>query len=148
MFTRRHLLQFLLIAPLATPALAERSRVVTQNGMALHGYDPVSYFNASGPLDGQNAHRLMWHNAIWRFASARNQMIFEHDPHAFAPQYGGHCAMAMTSGALSDITPEAWALYDGKLYLMHSTLARDRWVRQPDQFVAEADAHWPSALTL
>ena len=138
----------MLVAPIATPALANKPRVLTQNGVALHGYDPVSYFNASGPLDGTNAHRLMWRNAIWRFATARNQMIFEHDPHAFAPKFGGYCAMAMTEGVLSDITPDAWALHDGKLYLMHSTTARDRCKRQPEHFVAEANAHWPSALAL
>lgn len=147
MITRRHLLGSLAIAPLAaTPAFANGPVIFADRGVAIRGYDPVAYFDEATPVQGNDLYQLMWRNAIWRFASLRNMGLFERDPHGFAPQYGGYCAMSMTQGNISETQPDAWVVHDGKLYLVHSVVARDRWQQNPDVFIAKADSHWPTAL--
>lgn len=147
MITRRHLLGSLAIAPFAAaPAFADGPAVFAKQGVAIRGFDPVGYFDEAAPVEGTDAYRLMWRNAIWRFASLRNMSLFESNPHGFAPRYGGYCAMSLSQGTVSQTLPEAWAIHDGKLYLTHSVVARDRWQQDPEVFIAKADTHWPTAL--
>lgn len=147
MITRRHLLGTIATALIATPAIARPDRVYVKQGFAVCGFDPVAYFNQSQPAQGQDSYRLRWQNAIWRFASAQNLALFERDPHAYAPQYGGYCAMALSQGALTSSRPDAWAIHNDKLYLKHSVLARDQWLHNPDDRIAQANAHWSSLLS-
>ena len=147
MLTRRHLLGCLAVAPFtASPAFARGPAVFSVGGRAIHGFDPVTYFQLSGPIEGQDRFRLMWRNAVWQFASQSNLATFERDPHRFAPRYGGYCAMSLTAGTVSRTQPDAWAIHDGRLYLTHSVVARDRWRQDPEAYIAKADAHWPTAL--
>lgn len=147
MITRRHLLGTIATALIATPALARPARLYVKQGFAVSGFDPVAYFDQSQPVEGQDSYRLHWHNAVWQFASAQNMASFERDPHAYAPQYGGYCAMALAQGKLTPSIPEAWAIHDGKLYLTHSTQARDQWLQNPDGRIAEANVNWSSLLS-
>jgi hypothetical protein len=66
--------------------------------LALDGYDAVSYFRTGKPIKGVAAHGVSWKGASWRFASAESKAAFEANPHAFAPQYGGYCAWAVSQG--------------------------------------------------
>lgn len=146
MMTRRHALASLAAMTLATkPAFAGPAAVYAQAGYAIHGFDPVAYFRKGSPTAGKDAHRLMWRKAIWRFENAANLAAFESAPRAFAPRYGGYCAMSLTTGAWSPSTPHAWAIHDGQLFLTHSVAARDRWLADPDHYIAQADAHWRAA---
>lgn len=143
MINRRHFLGSLAAVTFAAgPAAAKPTAVFASAGYAIHGFDPVAYFRKSAPVKGSDAHRLMWRNAIWRFENAANLAAFESTPRAFAPRYGGYCAMSLTTGALSPTKPQAWAIHDGRLYLTHSLVARDRWLDDPDRFIALADAEW------
>lgn len=147
MMNRRNFIGFLALTSLAaTQALAGRSSVFHQAGTAIHGIDPVGYFTDGRPIEGVDAHRLTWRNVTWRFASALNMAMFERDPHGFSPQYGGYCAMSMSLGQISDSTPNAWAIHQNKLYLTYSIKVRDMWQRDPINYIAKADGHWPTVL--
>jgi hypothetical protein len=149
MITRRHLLGSLAAVPIAAgPAFADAPAVFMAQGVAIHGVDPVAYFDALGPVAGSHSNRLMWRNAFWLFSSVQNMSLFERDPYRFAPQYGGYCALSLSQGAVSKTQPDAWAIHAGKLYLTHSVVALDRWQKTPDRFIAMADTHWPTALYL
>ncbi|MFT4743428.1 MAG: hypothetical protein ACI91Z_001403, partial [Yoonia sp.] len=89
---------------------------------------------------------LMWKGAQWRFSSAGNLDIFEANPMAYAPQYGGYCAFALSKGALATTDPDAWTIYDGKLYLNYSTNVRKIWSQDIPGNIALADANWPTIL--
>ncbi len=144
MMTRRLFLGSFAAATIAGPALARPDRVFVDVELAVWGYDPVAYFRKSQAVEGLPAYRLRWLNAIWQFESAENLATFERNPYAFAPQYGGYSAMALTTGQLMPSNPEAWAIHDGKLYLTQSMAARDRWLRDPDLRIAQADTYWPT----
>jgi hypothetical protein len=62
------------------------------SGVALEGFDPVSYFLGDGPKPGLPEYELVWSGVAWRFASAANREAFRRDPEAYAPRFGGYDA--------------------------------------------------------
>lgn len=147
MLNRRHVLGLLAATPLlARPAFAASPQVFAVDGVAIRGTDPVTYFDQMMPVAGKADHALMWNGAQWLFASAENMAKFEANPEAFAPQYGGYCAYAMSKGAIATSDPEAWTIHDGKLYLNYSVNAHKIWSQDIPGNIALADANWPSAL--
>ena len=109
---------WILSAPL--PA-AEKPLVNRDNaGIAIKGTDPVAYFLQGEPVKGEADLAFQWLEATWLFSSQENLDLFTENPEKYAPQYGGYCAYAMASGNFVDIIPEAWKIFDGKLYLNFS----------------------------
>lgn len=147
MLTRRTALGLIAATPfLARPAYAASPEVYAENGLAIRGTDPVAYFDGSGPIAGDAAYSLMWKGAEWRFASAQNMARFEMDPAAHAPQYGGYCAFAVSKGGLATTDPEAWTVYEGKLYLNYSVNVRTIWSEDIPGNIEKANNNWPSVL--
>lgn len=149
MIQRRRLLGLLTALPVLGLARAVRAatpEVFSRDGLAIGGTDPVAYFLNGAAVPGQIELALMWHGATWTFATAENMEIFEMNPAAFAPQFGGYCAQALTQGKLSPTVPEAFALFQGRLYLIHDLRTRDIWASDIAANLARATAHWPAAL--
>jgi len=71
---------------------------------------------------------------------------FAADPQAYAPQYGGDCAKAMSEGNLASVDPRAWKIVDGKLYLNYSAKVQQQWLEDVPGNVEKADGYWPSVL--
>ena len=117
-----------------------------EDGVAIRGYDPVSFFIAEAPERGQRDHAVMWKGAIWLFRSAENQSRFESNPRAYAPRFGGHCAYGMARGLLFDGDPLSWEIVDGRLFLFHNPRVETLWQADPDQMIQSARAVWPSIL--
>ena len=69
--------------------------------------------------------------------------MFERDPEKYAPQYGGHCAYAMSKGYIAPTVPEAWTIYEDRLYLNFTLLARELWLQDVPGNIALRDANWP-----
>ena len=129
----------LVVAPHVSGA---RAATFTDDGLAIRGYDPVAYFNGA-PARGLAEHELTLDGATWRFASAENKAAFEADPARYTPQYGGHCAWAVSQGYTAPIDPEAWSVVDGRLYLNYSKSVRSRWEKDVPGNIRKADANWP-----
>ncbi|MCY3879921.1 MAG: YHS domain protein [Rhodobacteraceae bacterium] len=144
-FTRRSLL-IAAAALAATPAMAAKDPVFTRWGNAIRGYDPVAYFTESRPVKGSGEFEAEWNGSTWRFASAANRDLFLTAPEAYAPQYGGYCAWAVANGYTASTAPEAWSIYDGKLYLNFSLGVRDQWSQDIPGNVARGDTNWPAVL--
>ncbi|TNJ40584.1 twin-arginine translocation pathway signal protein [Phaeobacter sp. B1627] len=117
-----------------------------QDGIAIRGYDPVSFFFAETPARGHRSHAVMWKGAVWLFQSAENQSRFESNPRAFAPRFGGHCAYGMARGRMSDGDPLAWEIVDGQLFLFHNQRVEDLWRANHDAMIQAARAVWPDIL--
>ena len=113
-------------------------------GIALYGMDPVSYFTESAPVAGRPDFALTWNNVPWHFASAANRDVFETNPDIYAPQFGGHGAMGVARGYLSDSDPLIYAVFKQRLYLFYSAANREAFLLAPDQAAIEAEARWPS----
>src|ERR1044071_6233089 len=88
----------LLLALDAAPAAAQAviDTIVTDplTGVAIEGYDAVSYFTEPAPLPGLPDYEYYWGGVPWYFASAANRDVFVRNPEIYAPQYGGHCEMS------------------------------------------------------
>lgn len=147
MLTRRTFLAAVPAATLLTrPALAGEPEIFAVDGIAIRGADPVAFFTDEAPVIGSPDHSVMWKGAAWHFASAENLAAFTAHPEAYAPQYGGYCAFAMSKGYVATSVPEAWTVYEGKLYLNYSVDVRALWAQDIPGNIALADGHWPAAL--
>lgn len=149
--TRRHILTLALAAPVVaafTPrAMAASPEVYIEDGVAVDGTDVVAYFTEGAPVSGNAAITHDYMGATWQFSNVENRDAFAADPAAYAPQYGGYCAYAVSQGYTASTVPEAWSIIDDKLYLNFSKGVRRRWARDTAGHIAMADANWPGVLT-
>jgi YHS domain-containing protein len=111
--------------------------------VAIEGYDPVAYFTDGMPVEGSSDFTAEYNGAVWRFASAANRDAFAANPEAYAPQYGGYCAWAVSQGYTAPIDPEAWKIVDDKLYLNFNKSVQRRWAGDIPGNIAKGDANWP-----
>jgi len=148
MFDRRAVLFGLVAAPcVAVPALADQPWFFSRQAAVIGGYDVVSYFRDGRPLRGSWRNAVMWKGSTWQFASAEHRSLFEMNPKAYAPQYGGYCAYAVSRGYTASVEPEAWQIVDGKLYLCNSLSVRARWQNDIAGHIQRGDANWPHVLS-
>ena len=143
MITRRAVIKSGLALPLVTQPLLAQA-VFQRDGVALRGYDPVAYFTNGAATKGAADFAAHWDNATWHFASAANRAQFLNSPEAFAPQYGGYCAWAVSQGYTAPIDPDAWRIVDEKLYLNANRRIQRRWEQDIAGHIARADANWPN----
>jgi len=146
--TRRRLLlsaAALALLPAAAALLprAGAETLFTHEGVAIRGTDPVAYFTEGRPTPGSPDFAAEWGGATWHFASGVNRSRFLADPEAYAPQYGGFCAWAVSQGYTAPIDPEAWRIVDGRLYLNYDRSIQRRWEADIPGHIARADANWP-----
>ncbi|WP_102226427.1 YHS domain-containing (seleno)protein [Acidimangrovimonas sediminis] len=149
--TRRSLLALAACAPLPwiLPAMARTQAepaVCTYGGLAIGGHDPVTYFTAGVPEEGNSDYALKWRGALWLFVSEASMDHFTRTPHAFAPRYGGYCAMSMADGHLIPGDPQVWEIDETHLYLFANTSERDAWRADVKGNISRADVSWPSIL--
>jgi YHS domain-containing protein len=137
-----------LAAVLAAPAAAKTAPVYTGlfNNVAVSGYDPVAYFTAGRPMKGDPKFKTTYQGAEFRFASAANLAKFKANPAAFAPQYGGYCAWAVSQGYTASGDPNVWKIVGGKLYLNYNAEIGQRWSANIPGFIKSGDANWPKLL--
>ena len=149
-FSRRYFLCLTasapLLATLGSPAMAQTPAVYAEDGIAIDGTDPVAYFTQFAPVAGSAEHTVSWQGATWQFVSAENRDTFAADRDAYAPQYGGYCAYAVSQGYTASTTPAAWTIIDGKLYLNYSRRIRRKWERDTAGYIQAADVNWPNVL--
>jgi YHS domain-containing protein len=113
-------------------------------GVALEGYDPVTYFISPEPQLGSSDFEAVWEGVPWYFVSAANRDVFLKNPEIYAPQYGGHCLMSLSRGYLSDGKPRLYAISGMKLYLFYSLANREAFFAAGDsQPIGVADVKWP-----
>lgn len=139
------MLLFMLVAPAAAaPADGPVAPVNTdERGLALKGYDAVAYFVEGKPVPGSAEFEHDWNGATWRFVSAANRDRFAEQPEAYAPQFGGYCAWAVSRNYTADVDPEAFDVVNGKLYVNYSKLVQLRWKAGRAENIRRAERNWP-----
>ena len=125
---------------LADPPIAA---VNTEHGLAIKGYDPVSYFTTGKPNPGLAQYSTTYKGATYRFVSAANRDQFIAAPVRFVPQYGGYCAYAISLNKIADIDPDEWAIVNNKLYLNNGFLAQTLWSFDKSGNIVKGDQNWP-----
>lgn len=127
-------------------AVGEKVRPVNvdKTGVALHGYDAVSYFENGAPLKGKPDYAYVWMGATWRFASDADRQKFVADKARYAPQFGGYCAKAVSENHTADVDPLAFRVVEGKLYLNYDTSVQKLWEKDIPGRIANAEKYWPN----
>jgi enamine deaminase RidA (YjgF/YER057c/UK114 family) len=139
------LLALLFAALFASTAQADERR------LSISGYDPVAYFTDGKAVQGKAEFEYVWRKQRWRFASGEHRDLFIKDPQRYAPQYDGYCALgaAIEAAAHKDtVDPEAWAIVDGRLYLVHSTYWLEQWRQKAREYIKQADKDWQAVADL
>jgi hypothetical protein len=111
-------------------------------GVGIYGMDPVSYFTEPEPLQGRAEFEHIWQNVPWHFATAANRDVFARSPEIYAPQFGGHGAMGVTRGYVSDSNPAFYIVFKQRLYLFYSAANREAFRLAPDEAAIAAEANW------
>ncbi|WP_417584461.1 YHS domain-containing (seleno)protein [Pelagibacterium sp.] len=123
---------------------AQEKSIITNalTGVALSGFDPVAYFTENTATQGSPVNELEWNGVTWYFVSAANRDIFANNPEVYAPLFGGHCAMAMARGHLSDGNPQIFRMVGGRLMLFYSIGNRAAFDMAPGTALASAATNW------
>ncbi|WDR04952.1 YHS domain-containing (seleno)protein [Devosia rhodophyticola] len=126
------------------------STVITNplTGIALNGFDPVTYFSEDAPIVGKSQYEVVWSGVPWHFASAANRDVFQRAPTIYAPQFGGHGSMGMARGFLSDADPSIYLVFKARLYLFYSAANREAFRLAPDAAASTGATYWPELLLL
>jgi YHS domain-containing protein len=125
-------------------AATERSvtPVNVSDGVALNGYDPVSYFVDEEPVEGTSCLEIEHAGVAYRFASLENRDRFIEDPSAYVPQLGGYSVFGMAKGKRYDVSPKTWDIIDGKLYMSRNRKVRELWQANTEGYINQAESHW------
>jgi enamine deaminase RidA (YjgF/YER057c/UK114 family) len=139
------LLVLLFVALFASTARGDEPK------LSISGYDPVAYFTVGRPVQGKAEFEYVWRKLRWRFASGEHRDLFIKDPQRYAPQYDGYCALGASIEAAAHkdtVDPEAWAIVDGKLYLVHSNYWLEQWRQKARDYIKQADKDWQAVADL
>lgn len=112
-------------------------------GLAVHGFDVVSFFKDGKPAQGDAKFSAIHGNATYRFASEANLAAFKVSPAKYEPAYGGYCAYGVAVGAKFDGDPRYWKIVDGRLYLNLSADVQEAWNKDVPGNIKKAEANWP-----
>ena len=118
----------------------------TFSNVAVSGYDPVAYFTNGKPVKGSTAHRISHKGAEYLFANAANLAKFKANPSAYAPQFGGYCAWAISQGYTASADPTVWKIVNGKLYLNYNREVGNKWEKNIPGHIRSANVNWPKLL--
>ncbi|HAV63572.1 MAG TPA: hypothetical protein DCY13_14545 [Verrucomicrobiales bacterium] len=117
-----------------------------KQGVALGGYDPVTYFTVGEPGAGDPTIEATFGGAKYHFVSQENRATFEKDPVKFVPAYGGFCGYAASVGKVRPADPLLWSIVDGQLIVQHTKGAVGLWTKDVAGNKSKADANWPNLV--
>jgi len=134
-----------------SPSLAGESPRATcaEDGIALGGYDVVSYFAAGGPLAGRRETAVVHDGLTYLFANESNRAVFAADPQRYLPAYGGWCATTVAHGALRCPDFSNFKIEEGRLLFFEITgftNGRAVWDSAPSTYRARADSNFVALI--
>lgn len=128
-------------------ACTQQPEVYSSSGVAVNGYDVVSYFTELKPVKGSKDHSFQWKNTVWYFSSDKNLELFKSDPDKYAPQFGGYCAFGVAEDHTAPTKPDAWTIVDDKLYLNYNIDVRKMWREKQTEYIEQGNKNWPEVLS-
>lgn len=134
----------------APPGLALYN--VDEAGLAMHGYDPVSYFPEGGgvPRAGSSDIVARHQGVTYRFVGEAHRRQFLGNPERYVPLFGGWSAWGMVDGQRMDVDPTSFLIEDGHLLLFFSGTFSDgraKWLQRDRRELRErAERAWFSLL--
>jgi YHS domain-containing protein len=114
-----------------------------RKGVALEGYDPISYFVNGKPSKGDSKIEATYEGALYHFVSQEHREMFEKNPSKFVAAYGGFCGYAASIGKVRPADPLLWSIVDGRLIVQHTKGAVGLWEKDVAGNKSKADKNWP-----
>lgn len=142
-----YLICFCLVSLVYSNSQAQKTTAnINDLGVAIQGYDPVSYFDADKPMKGLPELAYTYQGSTYYFIDGKNKKTFVSQPKKYVPKYGGWCAYAMgVDGSKVKIDPETFKIIAGELYLFYNFFPVNTLKKWNDDEVAlkkEADLQW------
>ena len=128
----------------AEAATTERIVVNRFSGVAIEGFDPVSYFVDGAAVQGTAEFEANLWGAVWRFRNEGNRASFVAHPEIYGPQFGGYDPVDLGRGVTYAGNPRFWVVAGQRLYLFGREENRDAFAAEPARFLKDAAARWPA----
>ncbi len=125
------------------PALGEVMQRDLRTGLAINGFDPVSYRLGGRPTAGSPEYELVQDGIVWRFASQANLEAFRDAPAIYAPAFAGFDPTGVAEGAAVDSDPSQYAIIGSRLFLFRTAENRHRFLQNAG-LLAQAKDRWNS----
>ena len=139
------LIGLLAVAPAISLAATTQLVVADRfTGLAIAGFDPVSYFTDARALPGDAAYELSKEGVIWRFRNEGNRASFAAHPEIYGPQFGGYDPVDVARGVAYPGNPQFWLVVDQRLYLFGREESRDAFAATPERYLRDARKAWPA----
>lgn len=133
------------IVAIITTTSLQAQDINERKGIALEGYDLVSYFEGNAEK-GDKTHAASYMGVTYHFTTAEHLATFKNDPERYLPEYGGYCAYAIAvTGDKVSVNPKTYEIRDDKLYLFYNAWGNNtlkKWLKDPENLRQQADANW------
>ncbi len=118
---------------------------IDKNGLALQGYDPVSYFSGK-PKKGLKKYKSKYLGCTYYFSAEKNSTDFIKSPQKYEPAFGGWCAYAIgNTNEKVEINPTTYKIVDGQLYLFYDAYFTNTlllWNKDEKSLLSKAIKNW------
>ena len=121
------------------------------DGIAVGGYDLISYRDADGPIVGDKKYAADYDGATYLFANQANRDKFVQNPTRFLPAYSGFCAITLALGRVTCPEYTNFKIEGDRLLLFEITgftNGRTLWNSDPDGFRRQADNNFEHLVEL
>jgi YHS domain-containing protein len=148
-------ISFLLILFFAIQGFAQSDDFRTKQfnldeGLAIKGYDPVSYFTMNKAVKGKEEFSVSYRGVNYHFITSADRDAFQANPAKYEPQFGGWCAYAMgKEGSKVEVDPETFKIINSKLFLFYNRFFNNTlksWNLDEPSLHAQADLNWQKLL--
>ncbi len=113
-----------------------------EDHLMLFGADVVAYFTEGRFVQGSAEYRSEIDGVDFHFASAEHKGLFDADPNAYIPQYGGYCTNGIVFGIPWGGNAEDFIVHDGRLYIFGGETSKQAVLLDLEKNLALADRYW------
>lgn len=110
--------------------------------LILKGADVVAYFVDGKYLAGNPQFSSQYEDITFRFANAEHKALFDKQPTAYLPQFGGYCANGIAYGIPWGGDADTWKIVGGKLFIFGGQLSKDAFELDEQKNLALAESYW------
>ena len=76
------------------------------------------------------------------FENENHLNAFKASPLKYAPQFGGHCSFAVSTGFCAPTDPKLFEIVDDKLYFLSNEEVMNDWNENKTTIIKDAKSNW------
>lgn len=124
-------------------SVAQKPEIYSPSGIALNGYDVVSFYTESKAVTGNDVFSFKWKDVTWLFSSQQHLDSFKLSPQKYEPAYGGYCAYGTSRGYKASAQADTWMILNSKLYFNYNLKVKEAWDKNRAVYIDSANVKWP-----